>query len=225
MEDDLDAVSRGEKDWIPVMEHFWKPFIQLVREKEQTVSRADATTEPLDEACPKCGQQLMIRLGRRGRFIGCSAYPDCDYTRNIGEEQEEEKPEIVEDRSCPSCGSSLIIRKGKYGKFIGCSSYPDCTYIEPLEKPASTGVQCPKCKQGDMVSRRSRRGKTFYSCSRYPDCDYAVWNEPVNQPCPDCGWPILTLKETKRKGKELVCPEKECGYSEQVSDIEGETVA
>ena len=225
MEDDLDAVSRGEKEWIPVMDHFWQPFIKLVREKEKTVSRADATTEPLDETCPKCGQPLMIRLGRRGRFVGCSAYPDCDYTRNLGEEQEEEKPEIVEDRSCPSCGSSLIIRKGKYGKFIGCSSYPDCTYIEPLEKPASTGVQCPKCKQGEMVSRRSRRGKTFYSCSRYPECDYAVWNEPVKQSCPDCGWPILTLKETKRKGKELVCPEKECGYSVPANDIEGETVA
>ena len=225
MEDDLDAVSRGEKEWIPVMDHFWKPFIKLVKEKEQTVSRADATTEPMDEACPKCGEPLMIRLGRRGRFVGCSAYPDCDYTRNLGEEQEEEKPEIVADRSCPSCGSSLIIRSGKYGKFIGCSSYPDCTYIEPLEKPASTGVQCPKCKQGDMVTRRSRKGKTFYSCSRYPDCDYAVWNEPVDQPCPDCGWPILTLKETKRKGRELVCPEKDCGYSEPVEDAENETVA
>lgn len=225
MEDDLDAVSRGEKDWIPVMDHFWRPFIKLVKEKEKSVSRADATTEPMDEACPKCGQPLMIRLGRRGRFVGCSAYPDCDYTRNVGEDKQEEKPEIVEDRSCPSCGSSLLIRTGKYGKFIGCSSYPDCTYIEPLEKPASTGVSCPKCKQGEMVTRRSRRGKTFYSCSRYPDCDYAVWNEPVDQPCPDCDWPMLTVKVTKRKGKELVCPEKECGYTETVEDTEGESAA
>jgi len=225
MEDDLDAVSRGEKDWIPVMDNFWKPFIKLVKEKEKSVSRADATTEPMDEKCPKCNQPLMIRLGRRGRFVGCSAYPDCDYTRNLGEDKEEEKPEIVEERSCPSCGSSLLIRSGKYGKFIGCSSYPDCTYIEPLEKPATTGVQCPKCKQGDMVTRRSRRGKTFYSCSRYPDCDYAVWDEPVDQACPSCEWPMLTMKTTKRKGKELVCPEKECGYTEAVDTDEDETVA
>jgi DNA topoisomerase-1 len=224
MEDDLDAVSRGEKDWIPVMDHFWKPFIKLVKDKEKSVSRADATTEPLDEKCPKCNESLMIRLGRRGRFIGCSAYPDCDYTRNIGEDKEEDKPEIVEDRSCPSCGSSLLIRNGKYGKFIGCSTYPDCTYIEPLEKPASTGVHCPKCKQGEMVTRRSRRGKTFYSCSRYPDCDYAVWNEPVDQACPSCEWPMLTMKTTKRKGKELVCPEKECGYTEPVEATEDEAV-
>lgn len=217
MEDDLDAVSRGEKDWIPVMDQFWKPFIKLVKDKEQSVSRADATTEATDEKCPKCDSPLLIRLGRRGRFIGCSAYPDCDYTRNIGEEnQEDNKPEVVEDRSCPSCGSPLLIRNGKYGKFIGCSSYPDCTFIEPLEKPADTGVTCPKCKEGKMVTRRSRRGKTFYSCSRYPECDYAVWNEPVAQACPSCSWPILTLKTTKRKGSELVCPEKECGYAEPV---------
>ena len=225
MEDDLDAVSRGEKDWIPVMENFWKPFIKLVKEKEKSVSRADATTEPMDEKCPKCNEPLMIRLGRRGRFVGCSAYPDCDYTRNLGEDKEEEKPEIVEDRSCPTCGSSLLIRAGKYGKFIGCSSYPDCTYIEPLEKPTTTGVKCPKCKEGDMVTRRSRRGKTFYSCSRYPDCDYAVWNEPVDQACPSCDWPMLTKKTTKRKGSELVCPEKECGYSEPVEDSEEENTA
>jgi len=223
MEDDLDAVSRGEKDWIPMMDKFWKPFIKLVKEKEKSVSRADATTEPLDEKCPKCNEPLMIRLGRRGRFVGCSAYPDCDYTRDLGDEAgEESKPEIVEDRACPSCGSQLIIRKGKYGKFIGCSSYPDCTFIEPLEKPADTGVKCPQCKKGDMVTRRSRRGKTFYSCSRYPDCDYAVWNEPVDKPCPDCGWPMLTLKTTKSKGSELVCPQKECGYSEPTENQEKE---
>lgn len=225
MEDDLDAVSRGEKDWIPVMDHFWKPFIKLVKDKEQSVSRAEATTEATDEKCPKCDSPLLIRLGRRGRFIGCSAYPDCDYTRNLGDENDEDnKPEIVEDRSCPSCGSPLLIRQGKYGKFIGCSSYPDCTFIEPLEKPADTGVSCPKCKEGKMVTRRSRRGKTFYSCSRYPDCDYAVWNEPVDQPCPSCGWPMLTKKSTKRKGDELVCPEKECGFSEQIEqEMEKET--
>lgn len=217
MEDDLDAVSRGEKDWIPVMDKFWKPFIKLVKEKEKSVSRADATTEPLDEKCPKCNGPLMIRLGRRGRFVGCNAYPDCDYTRDLGDNSgEENKPEVVQDRSCPTCGSQLLVRKGKYGKFIGCSSYPDCTFIEPLEKPADTGIICPACTKGAMVTRRSRRGKTFYSCSRYPDCDYAVWNEPVDKPCPECAWPMLTLKSTKRKGNELICPQKECGYSEPV---------
>ena len=221
MEDDLDAVSRGEKDWIPVMDSFWKPFIKLVKHKEQSVIRTDATTEKIDEKCPKCSSPLLIRLGRRGRFIGCSTYPDCDYTCNINGESKQESHEIVEGRSCPLCGSALLVRQGKYGKFIGCSAYPDCTFIEPLEKPTDTGVACPKCKKGKMVSRRSRRGKIFYSCSRYPDCDYAVWNEPVDEPCPSCNWPMLTMKTTKRKGAEQVCPEKDCHYSKVVA-TEGE---
>ena len=214
LEDELDAVSRGEKEWVPLMKAFWQPFSELVKDKDASVSRKDVTTEELDEACPKCGQPLSLRLGRRGRFIGCTAYPECDYTRNVGEEGESSEPEVVEGRKCPQCESNLIIRTGRYGKFIGCSSYPDCKYIEPLEKPTDTGVECPQCHKGTMLKRKSRRGKIFYSCSTYPDCDYAVWNEPVDGPCPDCGWPILTIKTTKSKGTERVCPQKDCGFAE-----------
>jgi DNA topoisomerase I, bacterial len=220
LEDELDEVSRGEKDWVPVMEEFWGPFQELVETKEKDVSRKDVTQEAMDEACPKCGKPLSIRLGRRGRFIGCSGYPECDYTRNLNEtaeQKEEAPPEIVEGRTCPKCDSPLIIRQGRYGKFIGCSAYPKCKYIEPLEKPADTGVVCPECKKGTLVQRKSRYGKMFYSCNTYPDCKYAVWNPPVDEPCPQCGWPILTLKTTKRRGTEKVCPQKECGYAEQVA--------
>jgi DNA topoisomerase-1 len=214
LEDELDAVSRGEKEWVPLMRAFWYPFSDLVKDKDASVSRKDVTTEELDEACPKCGQPLSLRLGRRGRFIGCTAYPECDYTRNVGEEGERSEPEVVEGRKCPQCESDLIIRTGRYGKFIGCSSYPDCKYIEPLEKPADTGVECPQCHKGTMLKRKSRRGKIFYSCSTYPTCDYAVWNEPVPGPCPDCNWPVLTIKTTKSKGTERVCPQKDCGFAE-----------
>jgi DNA topoisomerase-1 len=214
-EDELDEVSRGERDWIKLMREFWDPFHELVEDKEQSVSRKDVTQEEMDETCPKCGSKLATRLGRRGRFIGCTAYPECDYTRDLNESKEEaEAPEVIEGRTCPKCDSPLIIRRGRYGKFIGCSSYPKCKYIEPLEKPKDTGVECPECKQGTMLSRKSRYGKIFYSCSRYPDCTYAVWNEPLNEPCPSCGWPILTIKTTKRRGTEKVCPQKECGYAE-----------
>jgi DNA topoisomerase-1 len=224
LEDELDEVSRGEKDWVPVMDEFWGPFKELVETKEKDVSRKDVTQEALDEACPKCGKPLSIRLGRRGRFIGCSGYPECDYTRNLNEtaeQKEEAPPEIVEGRTCPKCDSPLIIRQGRYGKFIGCSAYPKCKFIEPLEKPADTGVTCPECKKGSLVQRKSRYGKLFYSCNTYPDCKYAVWNPPINEPCPQCGWPILTLKTTKRRGTEKVCPQKECGYTEQVAPPEG----
>jgi DNA topoisomerase-1 len=214
LEDELDEVSRGEKEWVPLMKEFWYPFKELVKDKEESVSRAEVTTEALDEDCPKCGKKLNIRLGRRGRFVGCSGFPDCDYTRNIDENSEDAEPEIVAGRLCPECNSQLIIRSGRYGKFIGCSAYPDCKYIEPLEKPTDTGVSCPKCNKGSMLKRKSRRGKIFYSCSTYPDCDYAVWNEPVEGPCPDCNWPVLTIKTTKKRGTERVCPQADCKFAE-----------
>jgi DNA topoisomerase I len=216
LEDELDAISRGEEEWVPLLKFFWKPFKKLVDDVEQNVARKDVTQEATDEVCPKCGKPLTIRLGRRGRFIGCSGFPDCDYTRSLGEDKEPEAPETIEGRVCPQCSSQLIVRQGRYGKFIGCSNYPTCKFIEPLEKPADTGVQCPECKQGTLLKRKSRYGKIFYSCSTYPECKYAVWNEPVNEPCPQCNWPILTLKTTKRRGTEKVCPQKECGYAEPV---------
>jgi DNA topoisomerase-1 len=221
LEDDLDAISRGEKEWVPTIRTFWEPFKALVDDKDKNVDRKDVTHEKIDEKCPKCGGDLAIRLGRRGRFIGCDNYPECDYTRNVGEDADAE-PEVIKDRKCPECGSDLIIRHGRYGKFIGCSSYPDCRHIEPLEKPEDTGVQCPECKQGNMLKRKSRNGKIFFSCERYPDCKYAVWDQPLADPCPKCGWPMLTLKTTKRRGTEKVCPQKECDFVEQVEEESAE---
>ena len=218
LEDQLDAISRGERDWVPVLEDFWAPFKQRVDETLENVSRAEVTTEALDEACPKCGKPLAIRLGRRGRFVGCSGYPECDYTRNLEDKGEEAPPERVEGRVCPECSSPLEIKHGRYGKFIGCSGYPKCKHIEPLVKPLETGVTCPECREGELLQRKSRYGKLFYSCNRYPGCKYAVWNPPLAEPCPQCGWPILTLKTTKRRGTEKVCPQKECGYAVPAED-------
>lgn len=214
LEDELDAVSRGEKAWIPLMHSFWSPFHELVDTKDKTVQRKDVTQEAMDEKCPKCDAPLSIRLGRRGRFVGCTAFPDCDYTRSLDGSDDEADAQAVEGRHCPECESQLLIRHGRYGKFIGCSGYPKCRFIEPLQQPTDTGVTCPKCHKGQMLQRKSRRGKIFYSCSGYPDCEYAVWNEPVNTPCPSCDWPMLTIKTTKRRGSELACPQQDCGYSE-----------
>ena len=94
--------------------------------------------------------------------------------------------------------------------------------MEPLEKPTDMGVECPECHQANLLKRKSRYGKIFYSCARYPDCKYAIWNEPVNEKCPDCGWPILTIKTTKRRGTEKVCPQKECKFSEPMPSSEDE---
>ncbi|GAB6141423.1 type I DNA topoisomerase [Methylosoma difficile] len=214
LEDELDAVSRGEKDWIPLMRAFWQPFTTLISEKEESVQRKDVTQEAMDEKCPECGNALSIRLGRNGRFIGCTHYPECSYTRNLNEDgTTADEPEVLEGRACPTCSSPLVLKAGRYGKFIGCSAYPKCRYIEPLEKPMDTGVECPQCKTGSILKRKSRNGKIFYSCSGYPKCDYALWNAPVKESCPSCHWPILTVKETKRRGVEKVCPQKDCKYA------------
>ncbi len=212
LEDGLDAVSRGEKKWLPLMKMFWEPFKALIEDKEASVQRSDVTQEAMDENCPECGKQLSIRLGRNGRFIGCTDYPECSYTRNLNDDAAAAEPEVVEGRQCPKCESNLIIRTGRYGKFIGCSSYPNCKHMEPLEKPKDTNVVCPDCKKGTILERKSRKGKLFYSCSNYPKCKYALWNPPINEPCPNCNWPILTVKTTKRRGSEKVCPQQECSY-------------
>jgi DNA topoisomerase-1 len=223
LEDELDAVSRGEEDWKPLLRQFWLPFKERIEHTHINVKRSDVTHEALDEACPECGSPLSIRLGRHGRFIGCTNYPTCTYTRDLkGDKKENEPAPVVEGRTCPKCGSPLVIKEGRYGKFAGCSAYPSCSHIEPLERPVDTGVTCPKCNQGTLMKRKSRRGKVFYSCSTYPKCDYAVWNEPLAEPCPRCGWPVLTLKTTKRKGIEKVCPQKDCSYAEAVEPAEAE---
>lgn len=210
LEDELDAIANGEIDWVPVLKHFWSPFKTQIDDVQENVKRSDVTQEVIDEKCPKCSKPLSIRLGKRGRFIGCTAYPECDYTSNLAGEQN--TPEIIEGRVCPECQSQLMTRYGKYGKFIGCSAYPKCKHIESLEQPEDTKVECPHCKKGHIVKRKSKRGKIFYSCNKYPDCAYALWNPPINEPCPDCKWPILTIKTTKSKGEEKICPQKECGY-------------
>ncbi len=219
LEDDLDAVSRGEKDWVPLLKDFWSPFIHLIEEKDEGLKRADVTHEEMDEDCPDCGSKLSIRLGRNGRFVGCTNYPTCKYTRNLNDDGPQAPPEVVEGRECPKCQSPLIIKTGRYGKFIGCSGYPTCKFIEPLEKPEDSGIECPECHKGTLIKRKSRFGKIFYSCSGYPSCKYAVWNPPILEPCPSCQWPLLTIKVTKRRGAEKVCPQKECGY---VTPYEGE---
>jgi DNA topoisomerase I len=213
LEDELDDISLGQKKWKPLLKQFWTHFKSLVDTIEKTVQRKEVTQQQIDELCPKCGKSLAIRLGKRGRFIGCSNFPECDYTRDLNEENNQ-SPEIIE-RTCPQCQHALQIRTGRYGKFIGCSHYPNCKYIEPLEKPFDTKITCPICNEGTLCKRKSRFNKFFYSCSRYPQCKYAVWNEPIAKSCPRCAWPIMTIKTTKRRGTEYVCPRKECNYVQE----------
>lgn len=213
LENTLDAISRGEKEWVPVLEDFWNPFIEQIHRIDEDVQRKDVTTESLEEKCPKCDKPLAIRLGKRGRFIGCTGYPECDYTQDLNAQAGVQvEPEVVPNRQCPECTAPLHIKTGRYGRFVGCSRYPECKFIEPLDRPADTGVECPICHAAKILKRKSRKGKIFYSCGGYPKCTYALWNEPIDKTCPQCAWPILTVKETKRSGRQIVCPHESCGY-------------
>ena len=140
LEDELDEVSRGEKEWVPLLEEFWDPFKHQVDNILETVKRKDVTQELIDEKCPECGKPLSIRLGKRDRFIGCTGYPDCSYTRAMEEQPgaPSQDAELVEGRECPDCGGPLKIKHGRYGKFIGCGNYPKCKHIESLNKPTDT---------------------------------------------------------------------------------------
>lgn len=218
LEDSLDSVAAGEREWLPVLQDFWAPFIHLVHNIEDNVQRKDVTQEELNEKCPECGSQLAIWLGKRGRFIGCTGYPNCKYTRNLNTDGDAEAAEVIAGRKCPTCESDLVIKTGKYGKFIGCSGYPNCKFIESLDKPVDTGVECPECKKGHLMKRKTRYGTFFYACNQYPDCKYAVKYPPVTEPCPKCNWPILTIRTTKRRGTEKVCPQKTCDFVEAYED-------
>ena len=220
MEDQLDAIARGEAPWVQVLERFWKSFKHQVDDINEHVSRKDATTEALEEPCPQCAKPLLLRFGKRGRFIGCSGYPECNYTRNMdGSEQAEQDNKPIEGRVCPECGAPLLQRVGRYGPFIGCSAYPKCRHVEKVaDKKEDTGISCPSCHKGTLVRKRGRQGRSFFSCSTYPECKYALSYPPVAEPCPQCGGPILMLRTTKRHGTEKVCPNKECGFAQPVQD-------
>ncbi|WP_421270369.1 topoisomerase DNA-binding C4 zinc finger domain-containing protein [Aeromonas veronii] len=167
------------------------------------------------EPCPQCGAELVIRQGKHGPFLGCSAYPACDYIRSLtpsGRDIEK----VLEGSACPDCGEPLAIKKGRYGLFVGCTQYPACQHIESLQESDDTQILCPECGKGHLVSRTSRYGKQFYSCDGYPHCKYVVNDKPIPMPCPECGWGIMVEKKV-RGTLRWVCPQKKCGHqSEQV---------
>jgi DNA topoisomerase-1 len=214
LEEELDQVSRGEKQWKPLLKEFWEPFITLIRQKEGEVKKSDLTTEATDEACPDCGKPLVVKLGKRGKFIACSGFQSgCKYTRNIEPEGGAEVAEpVFSDEKCEKCGQPMLIKDGRFGKYLACSGFPACKNIQPLVKPKSTGVACPECKEGELTEKKSRFGKIFYSCNRYPQCKFALWDPPVKQPCPKCGFPVVIKKVYKKKGEFLKCPKEGCDW-------------
>jgi DNA topoisomerase-1 len=212
LEEELDQVSRGEKQWKPLIHEFWGPFHSLLKQKEGEISKADLTTEATNESCPDCGKPLVVKLGRFGKFYACSGYPECKYIRKLEKEGVEPQEPVYSEEKCEKCGSPMLIKEGRYGKYLACSGYPACKNIQPLVKPKGTGVTCPECHEGELTEKKSRYGKMFYSCNRYPQCKFALWDPPVEKPCPKCGFPLLVKKVYKREGEFLKCPKEGCDY-------------
>ncbi|MDQ6954698.1 MAG: type I DNA topoisomerase [Mariprofundaceae bacterium] len=219
IEAQLDAVARGEQEWRPLLHDFWVPFKARVDDTMENVKRSDVTHEKTDEICTECGKPMAIKLGRYGKFLACTGYPECKQAKPLGGDGEAPEPE-VSDQKCDVCGEAMFIKQGRYGKFLGCSGYPECKGIQPLEKPKDTGIACPDCGKGTFLEKKSRRGKVFYSCSKYPKCKKALWNKPIDKPCPECGAPYITEKTTKRRGTEHVCDSEVCTWIEQIEATE-----
>jgi DNA topoisomerase-1 len=178
---------------------------------DEAPKEGEGSAESEPEPCENCGKPMALKRGRFGQFLACTGYPECKTTRKIASgTKTPKKPDVPLDETCPKCGEAkLVLKEGRFGEFISCSNYPKCKYI----KPKTVGVACPKpgCG-GEIIERRSKRGKVFYGCLKYPDCDFVVWNKPVPEACPQCGAPFLLEKATKREGLVRYCNEESCDY-------------
>lgn len=211
MEKDLDEVAAGKRKWQPLMKEFYDPFHKQIEVKDKELKKSDLTEEKTGETCPDCGNELVIKLGRFGKFKACSNYPDCKHTEPIGDEKKMQEEHT--GKTCPDCGKELVVKRGRYGPFLGCSGYPDCRHIDKIEK--ETGVDCPKCGKGKIVEKRTRKGRTFYACNQYPDCENAYWSKPNGETCPEC----KSLLVYGAKGT-IRCSNKECDFSKQNEEAE-----
>jgi DNA topoisomerase-1 len=159
------------------------------------------------EYCENCGRPMVLKKGRFGTFFACTGYPDCKTTKQIGGTQK--KPDVQLDEKCPVCGSNMVLKTGRFGEFTACGNYPACKHV----KQKTIGMKCPECNEGEVVERRSKRGKTFYGCNRWPDCNFVTWGKPVQEKCPECGGPYMVEKWLKA-GPVLQCPNADCKHKQ-----------
>ncbi len=201
MEEELDTIASGRQSYGQVMEDFYRPFIRDVEGVDKkSAAIKKSLQESTNELCELCGKPMIIKWGRNGRFMACSGYPACKNTRPLPEEQEQTKH--VVGIKCELCGGEMVVKGGRFGAFLGCSNYPACKNTKPI----SIGVKCPKCKDGDVIERKTKRKRVFYGCSRYPDCDFAAWDKPVARTCDTCGNGYMVQKYNQTRGEYLVCP-------------------
>ena len=212
MENELDKVEEGDLGWREVLADFWSPF-----EKQLNAVNVEAIIHDVhdlsklhEERCPQCGSKLIVKSGRFGPYIACERYPDaCTFSRSVNKNKIPDKPS---DEICKECGAPMVIKTGRYGEFLACTRYPQCKHTRPVP----LGIKCPKCGEGDIAERRTRRGRNFWGCLRYPDCDYSTWNQPVAVPCPECGFVGMEQRQSKTSGVTRKC--MKCAHEVQLEE-------
>lgn len=199
MEEELDEIADGTNKYEKVLSDFYIPFKSVLDEVEKKLKKPK---------CELCGADMEIKVGRYGRFLACTNYPNCKNVKSLKEfsqkDNDENGKELL-DEKCPKCGNQLIYRNSRFGKFIGCSKYPDCDYTRPI----TLGIKCPKCKEGEITARFTKKRRVFYGCTRYPDCDFVSWNKPTGEICPNCQKDLLVIIKTGKK-ESLKC--NTCNY-------------
>ena len=224
METNLDDVESGRLEEVQLLTQFYASFKKYLDAASEQMISVKGVGVDTDLSCPSCGKQLNIKIGRNGHFLACTGYPDCSFTSNYLRD-EKGKISIVEKiidntkvKDCVKCGKPMVQKEGRFGPFLACTGYPDCKHTESVNGEHSQkdiGVKCPEADcSGTIVEKKSRRGKIFFGCSKYPKCTFASWDKPVEKSCPDCNSPFLVEKETKKEGKFLKCPNKDCGFKE-----------
>jgi DNA topoisomerase-1 len=212
MEESLDEIEEGERKWVETVRDYYGRFAKDLKRAHREMDDLKKG-KPTEETCPQCGEgQLLERWGRFGRFLACERYPDCKYTRNVGESAQPEPQPAGMD--CPSCGRAMVYKEGRFGRFIACSGYPECKTTRPI----TIGVACPQegCG-GELTVRRSKRGRPYYGCANYPTCRFVVWQRPVTVPCPKCGAPFLVERGSRGK-RLLACWREGCGYRREADE-------
>ncbi|OQW35123.1 MAG: DNA topoisomerase I [Nitrospira sp. HN-bin3] len=219
LEEQLDAVEEGNKQWVAAVRDFYAPFTMEMERAKTIPGPKDIVEPPTNIPCEKCGRMLEIKWGRNGKFLACPAYkddPPCKNTQNFeklpdGTIKIVPKEEITTDQKCDKCSSPMVVKTGRFGKFIACSAYPQCKTTKPL----ALGVKCPQSDcGGDLVQKRTKKGRSFFACSNYPKCEYALWDRPIPKTCPTCQAPFLVEKVSKQDGRSVQCRNEECGYRE-----------
>ncbi len=200
METELDKVEEGDLGWKQVLRNFYQPFEKALSgiDPAELAKKVHKIESKDLGPCPECGEELHVRSGRFGPFIACTKYPECRYTKPLKRDKVPDKPT---DEICKECGSPMVIKTGRYGEFLACTQYPKCKHTRPVPM----GIKCPTCKEGELVERRTRRGKSFYGCLRYPECEFSTWFRPVPTECPSCGFAGAERRSTKAKGEFRRC--------------------